>query len=138
MSVEIAWKQNILVTDSYLLKLLLVVFGFGLQAFVCDFSRQNICSVPRKNERKDNCFCSFFKAVTFFRKIQITFSTNKSSNKQSLEIHSSKMPSKFPVTFHRKIQITFSAKKIIKSCLRRYLAVKMPSKFPSHKIKEIF
>jgi len=45
MSVEIAWKQNILVTDSYLLKLLLVVFGFGLQAFVCDFSRQNICSV---------------------------------------------------------------------------------------------
>ena len=46
MSVEIAWKQNILVTDSYLLKLLLVVFGFGLQAFICDFSRQNICSVP--------------------------------------------------------------------------------------------
>ena len=45
MSVEIAWKQNILVTDSNLLKLLLVVFGFGLQAFVCEFSRQNICSV---------------------------------------------------------------------------------------------
>ena len=45
MSVEIAWKQNILVTDSYLLKLLLVVLGFGLQAYVCDFSRQNICSV---------------------------------------------------------------------------------------------
>ena len=45
MSVEIAWKQNILVTDSYLLKLLLVVFGFGLQAFVCGFSRQNINSV---------------------------------------------------------------------------------------------
>ena len=45
MSVEIAWKQNILVTDSYLLKLLLVVFGLGLQVFVCDFSRQNICSV---------------------------------------------------------------------------------------------
>ena len=45
MSVEIAWKQNILVIDSYLLKLLLAVFGFGLQAFVCDFSRQNICSV---------------------------------------------------------------------------------------------
>ena len=34
MSVEIAWKQNILVTDSYLLKLLLVVYGLGLQAFV--------------------------------------------------------------------------------------------------------
>ena len=48
MSVEIAWKQNILVTDSYLLKLLLDVFGFGLQAFVCDFSRQNICSVTKK------------------------------------------------------------------------------------------
>ena len=38
-------ETNTLVTDSYLLKLLLVVFGFGLQAFVCDFSRQNICSV---------------------------------------------------------------------------------------------
>ena len=50
MSVEIAWKQNILVTDSYLLKLLLVVLGFGLQAFVCDFSRQNICSVLRKSK----------------------------------------------------------------------------------------
>ena len=45
MSLEIAWKQNILVTDSNLLKSLLVVFGFGLQAFVCEFSRQNICSV---------------------------------------------------------------------------------------------
>ena len=45
MAVEIAWKQNILVTDSYLLKLLLVVFGFGSQAFICGFSRQNICSV---------------------------------------------------------------------------------------------
>ena len=49
MSVKIAWKQNILVTDSYLLKLLLVVFGFGLQAFVCDFRRQNICSVLSAN-----------------------------------------------------------------------------------------
>jgi hypothetical protein len=38
MSVEIAWKQNILVTDFHLLKSLLVVFGFG-------FSRQNINSV---------------------------------------------------------------------------------------------
>ena len=47
MSVEIACKQNILVTDSYLLKSLLVVFGFGLQAFVCDFNRQNICSVAK-------------------------------------------------------------------------------------------
>ena len=45
MSLEIAWKQNILVTDSNLLKSLLFVFGFGSQAFVCEFSRQNICSV---------------------------------------------------------------------------------------------
>ena len=44
MSVEIAWKQNILVTDFHLLKSLLFVFGFGSQAFVCGFSRQNICS----------------------------------------------------------------------------------------------
>ena len=47
MSLEIAWKQNILVTDSNLLKSLLVVFGFGSQAFVCGFSRQNINSVVR-------------------------------------------------------------------------------------------
>ena len=45
MSVEIAGKQNILVTDSNLLKSLLVVFGFGSQAFICGFSRQNIYSV---------------------------------------------------------------------------------------------
>ena len=45
MSVEIAWKQNILVTDFQLLKSLLVVFGFGSQVFVCGFSRQNINSV---------------------------------------------------------------------------------------------
>ena len=45
MSVEIAWKQNILLTDFHLLKSLLVVLGFGSQAFVCGFSRQNINSV---------------------------------------------------------------------------------------------
>jgi hypothetical protein len=39
MSVEIAWKQNILVTDFHLLKSLLVVFGFGSQAFVCGFNK---------------------------------------------------------------------------------------------------
>ena len=44
MSVEIAWKQNILVTDFHLLKSLLVVLGFGSQAFICGFSRQNINS----------------------------------------------------------------------------------------------
>ena len=48
MSVEIAWKQNNLVTDFHLLKLLQVVFGLGLQTFVCNFSRQNICSVLYK------------------------------------------------------------------------------------------
>ena len=48
MSVEIAWKQNILVTDFHLLKSLLVVFGFGSQAFVCGFSRQNINSARVK------------------------------------------------------------------------------------------
>ena len=45
MSVKIAWKQNILVTDFHLLKSLLVVLGFGSQVFVCGFSRQNINSV---------------------------------------------------------------------------------------------
>ena len=49
MSVEIAWKQNILITDCYLLKSLLVVFGFGSQAFICGFSRQNINSVHTHN-----------------------------------------------------------------------------------------
>ena len=44
MSAEIACKQNILVTDFHLLKLLLVVLGFGSQTNVCGFSRQNICS----------------------------------------------------------------------------------------------
>ena len=47
MSLKIAWKQNILVTDFHLLKSLLVVFGLGSQAFVCGFSRQNICSVAQ-------------------------------------------------------------------------------------------
>jgi hypothetical protein len=48
MSLEIAWKQNILVKDSNLLKLLLVVLGFGSQTFICGFSRQNICSVTQR------------------------------------------------------------------------------------------
>ena len=46
-TLEIAWKQNILVTDSNLLKSLLVVFGFDSQAFICGFIKQNICSVSR-------------------------------------------------------------------------------------------
>ena len=52
MSVEIAWKQNILVTDFHLLKSLLVVLGFGSQAFVCGFSRQNINSEKQHAHRK--------------------------------------------------------------------------------------
>ena len=52
MSVEIAWKQNILVTDFHLLKSLLVVLGFGSQAFVCGFSRQNINSVGGGGEEE--------------------------------------------------------------------------------------
>ena len=50
MSVEIAWKQNNLVTDFHLLKLLQVVFGLGLQTFVCDFSRQTICSEGQRSQ----------------------------------------------------------------------------------------
>jgi hypothetical protein len=45
MSLKITYEQNFLVTDFYLLKLLLVALGFGSQAFICGFSRQNICSV---------------------------------------------------------------------------------------------
>ena len=61
MSVEIAWKQNILVTDFYLLKSLLVVLGFGSQAFVCGFSRQNINSVLK---------------VDIFREVKVKYSPN--------------------------------------------------------------
>ena len=53
MSLEIAWKQHILVTDSNLLKSLLVVFGFGSKTFVCEFSRQNICSVHTINSGQE-------------------------------------------------------------------------------------
>ena len=68
-----------------------------------------------KNEKKNNCFYSFFKAVTFFRKIQITFFDKTNRQKSSLWRYLAvKMPSKFPVTFHRKIQIYFFCKKIIK------------------------
>ena len=68
MSVEIAWKQNILFTDFHLLKSLLVVLGFGSQAFVCGFSRQNINSVQTDQEplkllyrwiRLNSCPCIF-------------------------------------------------------------------------------
>ena len=60
MSVEIAWKQNILVTDFHLLKSLLVVFGLCSQAFICEFSRQNICSVTA------SCFKKYVPKGIFF------------------------------------------------------------------------
>ena len=66
MSVEIAWKQNILVTDFHLLKSLLVVLGFGSQAFVCGFSRQNINSVVSKSSgRKVFLHLVIFEICTF-------------------------------------------------------------------------
>ena len=64
MSLEIAWKQNILVKDSSLLKLLLVVFGFGSQTFVCGFSRQNICSVLHR-VTNSNMLISFKVQIIF-------------------------------------------------------------------------
>ena len=45
MSVEIAWEQTNLVTVFHLLKLLQVVFGFGLHAFVCEYSRKKTFAV---------------------------------------------------------------------------------------------
>ena len=62
MSLEIAWKQNILVTDFQLLKSLTVVLGFGSQAFICGFSRQNICSVM--------FLVSFFSQCTIAKIVQ--------------------------------------------------------------------
>ena len=47
MYLKIACKQNILVKGSHLLKLQLVVFGFGSQTFICGLSRQNIWIVFR-------------------------------------------------------------------------------------------
>ena len=75
MSVEIAWKQNILVTDFHLLKSLLVVLGFGSQAFVCGFSRQNINSAiyhtPRKY--KHNALVPFTKNIN----LSLSLETNR-------------------------------------------------------------
>ena len=65
MSLKTAWKQNILVTDFHLLKSLLVVFGFGSQAFVCGFSRQNICS-------KEVTFLKFVVNQSFKNKIVLS------------------------------------------------------------------
>ena len=63
MSVEIAWKQNILVTDFHLLKSLLVVLGFGSQVFVCGFSRQNINSVVKDTHYLENLATSHLGQV---------------------------------------------------------------------------
>ena len=59
MSAEIACKQNILVTDFHLLKLLLVVLGFGSQTNVCGFSRQNICSVVNNVNQAQTNFIAY-------------------------------------------------------------------------------
>ena len=75
MSEEIAWKQNILVTDFHLLKSLLVVLGFGSQPFVCGFSRQNINSVLNKwmcNQCHVRIFC-----IISFRIFEGTKAVNK-------------------------------------------------------------
>ena len=71
MSVEIAWKQNILVTDFHLLKSLLVVFGFGSQAFVCGFSRQNINSVLDIPHRSTLIYVNDFDSSTLLRGLTI-------------------------------------------------------------------
>ena len=68
MSLEIAWKQNILVTAFHLLKSLLVVFGYGSPAFVCGFSRQNINGVP--------CLLLIVKAIVQRNKSQNLFTPN--------------------------------------------------------------
>ena len=48
MSVEITYVERFLVKGFSLLKLLLVASGFGSQTFICEFSRQNSCSVYYK------------------------------------------------------------------------------------------
>ena len=74
MSLEIAWKQNILVTDFHLLKLQLVVFGFGSQTFICGFSRQNICSVfPRIVSARETILFGIWK----LQKISIFYLINR-------------------------------------------------------------
>ena len=61
MSVEIAGGQDNLVTVFHLLKLLQVVFGIGLQAFVCEYSRQNICSA---------CYLTLGHFINIFRELK--------------------------------------------------------------------
>ena len=88
MSVEIAWKQNILVTDFHLLKSQLVVFGFGWQAFVCGFSRQNINSV----------YCvAIVEQLTNFM-----FTIEKNNNTRTVQAESSKFAS---LSFDQRFQI---------------------------------
>ena len=79
MSVEIAWQQNILVTDFHLLKSLLVFLGFGSQAFVCGFSRQNInsvvCTMDAEWKWLNSAENTFVKLWTFHKnvpKIQVS------------------------------------------------------------------
>ena len=81
MSVEIAWKQNILVTDFQLLKSLLVVFGFGSQAFVCGFSRQNINSVSLLAWILREKMCGFFHKRYFRRHVTLCQCVKKKAGK---------------------------------------------------------
>ena len=71
MSLEIAWKQNILVTDFHLLKSMLVVFGFGLQAFICEFSRQTICSVAHRDRLPHSWFSTIENQQNFSLQLSI-------------------------------------------------------------------
>ena len=89
MSLEIAWKQNILVTDFHLLKSLLVVFGLGSQAFVCGFSRQNICSVFQHYSGQSNQACMFKFYLPLISDITVKMeadSSPKAKREKSLEI----------------------------------------------------
>ena len=51
-----------MITDFNLLKSLQVEFGFGSQAFICEFNRQNISSVVLKN-LNDCYFCKTLSDV---------------------------------------------------------------------------
>ena len=53
MSLNLTYVRNVLVKDSYLLKLLPVA-GFGSQTFICGLNRQNICSVFTRRKVHQN------------------------------------------------------------------------------------
>ena len=137
MSLEIAWKQNILVTDSNLLKSLLVVFGFGSQAFICGFSRQNICSAF-KYLYKINMICvtpsycyynMYSKNLSFpwfvlhytiwyikikvFRKLHLNSDTTASSNDFSLARYLEVLDWKFLMKDKNAVEISLKIEPIV-------------------------